>query len=199
MKVLIACEFSGIVRDAFIHCGQDAWSCDLLPSEKAGPHFQCDVHEITNLGWDLMIAHPPCTYLAASGAKWFNAVGQEQIEAIRFVEFLWDADIPHICIENPVGVLPTMSKLGKASQYIQPWQFGHDETKKTGLWLRGLPLLESTTIVKGRSHRIWSMSENSDRWKNRSRTYSGIAKAMANQWSKLDDKLLSYFYTLGEE
>ena len=184
MNVLVACEFSCVVRDTFRKWGANAWSCDLLPCEgNTKYHIQGDVAEcLSDGGWDLMIAHPPCTHLAVSGARWFKYKAQEQAEAIRFVEMLWDADIPKVCIENPVGVLPTRSKLGKATQYIQPWQFGHGETKKTGLWLRGLPPLKPTKIVEGREGRVWKMSPGPDRWKARSRFYPGIAEAMAKQW-----------------
>lgn len=193
MNVLIACEFSGIVRDAFRKRGHNAWSCDVLPCEAIDRwHLQCDVRDVIDglpldvLGkWDVMIAHPPCTHLAVSGARWFKDKVREQVEAIRFVEMLWDADIPRVCIENPVGVLPTRSKLGKATQYIQPWQFGHGETKKTGLWLRGLPPLTPTNIVEGQEGRVWKMPPGPDRWKERSRTYAGIAEAMAVQWGSL--------------
>ena len=185
MRVLIACEFSGAVRDAFLALGHDAMSCDLLPTETPGPHYQGDVCEVIGDGWDLMVAHPPCTHLAVSGARWFKNKVQEQAEAIEFVEMLWDCGVPRVCIENPVGVLPTRSKLGKATQYVQPWQFGHGETKKTGLWLRGLPPLVPTNIVEGREGRVWKMPPGPDRWKERSRTYAGIAKAMAVQWGSL--------------
>ena len=158
LNVLVACEFSGIVRDAFRKRGHNAWSCDLLPCE-GDPrwHYQGDVTHLIEEprlsvsclvdDWDLMIAHPPCTHLAVSGARWFKDKETEQADAIRFVETLWNADIPRICIENPVGVLPRLSSLGHATQWIQPWQFGHGETKKTGLWLKNLPPLESTDIV----------------------------------------------------
>lgn len=189
MNVLIACEFSGVVRDAFLALGHDAMSCDLLPTEADGPHYWGDVRDVLTPGqWDLMIAHPPCTHLAVSGARWFEDKVKEQSDAIAFVEMLWDADVPRVCIENPVGVLPTRSKLGKATQYIQPWQFGHGETKKTGLWLRGLPPLAPTNIVEGREGRVWKMPPGPDRWKERSRTYAGIAGAMAEQWGSLPDK-----------
>jgi hypothetical protein len=166
-----------------------AWSCDLLPTESPGNHYKGDVLKLLRReSWDLMIAHPPCTHLAVSGARWFKDKVQEQAEAIEFVELLWDADVPRVCIENPVGVLPTRSKLGKATQYIQPWQFGHGETKKTGLWLRGLPPLVSTNIVEGREGRVWKMPPGPDRWKERSRTYAGIAEAMAAQWGNLPER-----------
>lgn len=188
MNVLVACEFSGIVRDAFAVRGHNAMSCDLLPSERNGRHYQGDVGSIWACSWDLLIAHPPCTHLAVSGARWFKDKQQEQAEAIRFVESLWDCVIPRICIENPVGVLPRLSKLGKATQWVQPWQFGHGETKKTGLWLKNLPPLEPTEIVEGREGRVWKMPPGPDRWKDRSRTFQGIADAMAEQWGNLSPK-----------
>ena len=183
MNVLVACEFSGVVRDAFRRRGHNAWSCDLLPCERGSAHhIQCDVLSALGDGWDMMIAHPPCTHLCVSGARWFKDKVQEQADAIRFVEMLWDAPIPHICIENPVGVLPRLSNIGKATQYIQPWQYGHGETKKTGLWLKGLPKLTPTNVVDGREGRIWRLPPGPDRWKLRSITFQGIADAMAEQW-----------------
>ena len=195
MNILVACEFSGTVRDAFRRRGHNAWSCDLLPCDGDGQfHLQCDVRHVMQgraaraWDWDLMIAHPPCTHLAVSGARWFKDKATEQADAIRFVEMLWDAPIPQIAIENPVGVLPRLSRLGKATQYIQPWQFGHGETKKTGLWLKNLPPLEPTNVVEGREGRVWRMPPGPDRWKERSRTYAGIAEAMAEQWGCLPNK-----------
>ena len=185
MRVLVACEFSGIVRDAFIAKGHNAISCDLLPTEKPGPHYQGDVFDIINDGFDLMIAHPPCTHLAVSGARHFAEkikLGLQQ-EALEFVRALMDSAIPKICIENPVSVIST--KIRKSDQIIQPWQFGHGETKKTCLWLKNLPLLMATNIVNGRESRIHKMPPSSDRWKNRSRTFQGIADAMAGQWGSL--------------
>jgi len=183
MKVLVACEFSGIVRDAFRERGHDAWSCDLLPTEKPGPHIQGDVLEILDKGWDLMIAHPPCTHLAVSGARWFKDKKYEQANALGFVRLLMGAFIDKICIENPISVIST--RIRKPDQIIQPWQFGHGETKAICLWLKGLPLLEPTDIVPGREARIHKMSPSPDRWKNRSRFYHGIAQAMAEQWGKI--------------
>ena len=180
MKVLIACEYSGVVRDAFIAAGHDAMSCDLLPTEQPGPHYQGDVMDIINDGFDLMICHPPCTHLAVSGARWFKDKQQEQAEALAFVQALLDAPIPRIALENPVSVIST--RIRKPDQIIQPWQFGHGETKATCLWLKGLPLLEPTDVVDGREARIHKMPPSPDRWKDRSRTYPGIAKAMASQW-----------------
>jgi site-specific DNA-cytosine methylase len=185
VRVLIACEYSGTVRDAFISLGHDAMSCDLLPTDSDGPHYQGDVFDIINDGWDLMIAHPPCTHLAVSGARHFpekRADGRQQ-EALAFVRKLLDAPIPKIALENPVSIIST--KIRRPDQIIQPWQFGHGETKSTCLWLKGLPLLKPTDIVDGRSDRIHKMPPSPDRWKLRSTTYRGIAEAMAAQWGGL--------------
>ena len=181
MRVLIACEFSGIVRDAFIRRGHDAWSCDLLPTESIGPHIVGGVLETINREcWDLMVAFPPCTHLAVSGARWFKEKRYEQNHAIDFFMALINAPIDKIAIENPIGIMST--KYRKPDQIIQPWQFGHGETKATCLWLKGLPLLQPTNIVKGRHARVHREPPSPDRWKNRSRTYQGIADAMAEQW-----------------
>ena len=180
MKVLIACEFSGILREAFKQEGHNATSCDYESTEIPGKHMQGNVLEILNNGWDLMIAHPPCTYLAVSGARWFKERPQEQSYALNFVRKLMNAPIERICIENPVSVIST--KIRKPDQIIQPWQFGHGETKKTCLWLKNLPLLKPTKIVKGREGRTWKEPPSKNRRKNRSRTYKGIAEAMAKQW-----------------
>lgn len=182
MRVLIACEFSGVVRDAFLGLGHDAWSCDVLSSENPVNHFQCRVEEILHLGWDLLIAHPPCTDLAVSGARWFKEKRIEQLRALEFVRFLMDAPVPRIAIENPVSVIST--RIRKPDQIIQPWQFGHGEQKTTCLWLKNLPRLKPTQVVSGRVQRIWRLPPGADRWKERSRTYLGIANAMAAQWSK---------------
>ena len=180
-KVLVACEYSGTVRDAFTRAGHHAVSCDLLPSETShGEHYQGSVLDILDSGWDLLCCFPPCTNLCVSGARWFKYKQKEQAEALEFVRTLLNADIPQIALENPVGVIST--KIRKPSQYIQPWQFGHGETKKTGLWLKNLPLLTPTNIVSGRADRIHKMSPSPDRSKERSRTYQGIADAMAQQW-----------------
>ena len=183
MNVLVACEYSGRVRDAFARRGHFAMSCDLLPTESPGFHWVGDVADVlTMIPWDLMIAHPPCTHLAVSGARHFKlkrALFLQQ-SALRFVELLMDAPIPRICIENPVSVIS--SHIRKPDQIIQPWQFGHGETKKTCLWLKGIPPLVPTEIVDGRESRIHRMAPSSDRWKDRSRTYQGIADAMAAQW-----------------
>ena len=189
MRVLIACEYSGAVRDAFIRAGHMAMSVDLLPSESdLGPHYQGDIRDIldmerrnsTHKTWDLMIAHPPCTHLAVSGSRWFKDKVAEQAEALEFVRMLMDAPIPKIAIENPVSVIS--SRIRKPDQIIQPWQFGHGETKATCLWLKGLPKLTPTNVVEGREARVHRMPPSPDRWKERSRTYHGIAEAMAAQW-----------------
>ncbi len=191
MRVLIACEFSGAVRDAFIARGHDAWSCDLLPAEgETNRHIHGDVESRLYDGWDMMIAHPPCTHLSVSGARWFKEKETEQAAALDFVRLLLDSPIPRIALENPISVIST--KIRKPNQVIQPWQFGHEETKATCLWLKGLPPLVPTHRDKpdlfaepapeGRENRVWRMSPGPDRWKERSRTFSGIANAMAEQW-----------------
>lgn len=185
MRVLIACEYSGTVRDAFIKAGHDAMSCDLLPTDVPGPHYQGDVFDVIDQGWDLMIAHPPCTHLAVSGARHFKAKqadGRQQ-EALAFVVRLLTSSIPRIALENPVSIIS--SKVRKPDQIIQPWQFGHGETKATCLWLKNLPPLLPTNIVPGRENRIWKMPPSPDRWKQRSTTFQGIADAMASQWGNL--------------
>jgi hypothetical protein len=177
----VACEFSGIVRDAFAAQGHDAWSCDVLPSEAThGHHYHGSVLDILNGGWDLMIAHPPCTHLAVSGARWFHRKQAEQADAITFVRALLDAEIPRIALENPVSVIST--RIRKPDQIIQPWQHGHGETKATCLWLKGLPLLTPSSVVSGRESRIHRMAPGPNRWRERSRTLPGIAAAMAAQW-----------------
>ena len=181
MRILVACEYSGVVRDAFLARGHDAVSCDLLPTDAPGPHYQGDVRDMLNDGWDLMVAHPPCTHLAVSGARWFKEKRQEQAEALDFVRLLLDAPIARIALENPVSIIS--SRIRKPDQIIQPWQYGHGETKATCLWLKGLPLLQPTDIVEGREGRVWKMPPSPTRWKDRSRTYTGIAAAMADQWS----------------
>lgn len=182
MKVLVACEYSGKVRDAFTELGHYAVSCDLLDSEKPGNHYKGSVLDIINDGWDLMIAHPPCTHLAVSGSRWFKNKQAQQAEALEFVRLLMNAPIERIAIENPISVIST--KIRKPDQIIQPWMFGHGETKATCLWLKNLPKLEATNIVEGREARIHKMAPSPDRWKERSRTYDGIAKAMSQQWGK---------------
>ena len=183
MRVLIACEYSGVVRDAFIRRGHEDLSCDLLPSDAPGPHYQGDVRGILGGDWDLMIAHPPCTHLAVSGARWFKDKKKEQAEALDFVRLLLHAPIPKIALENPISVISSMIR--RPDQIIQPWQFGHGETKATCLWLKNLPLIKPTKIVAEREHRVWRMPPSPDRWKERSRTYLGIAEAMADQWGCL--------------
>lgn len=180
MRILVACEFSGIVRDAFIAQGHDAWSCDLLPTERPGPHLECDVRDVLADGWDAMIAHPPCRYLAVSGARHFKDRPREMTDALAFVQALMDAPIPRIAIENPISVVS--SRIRKPDQIIQPWMFGHGETKATCLWLKGLPKLVPTDIVAGRTPRVHYASPGPERWKEWSRTLPGIAAAMAAQW-----------------
>ena len=180
MRVLVACEYSGVVRNAFLAAGHDAMSCDLLPTDAPGPHWHGDVRDVLGWDWDLMIAHPPCTHLAVSGARWFKDKQVEQAQALDFVRLLLDAPIPRIALENPVSIIS--SRIRKPDQIIQPWQFGHGETKATCLWIKGLPLLQSTCVVDGRDARVHRMSPSPNRWKERSRTYTGIAAAMAAQW-----------------
>jgi hypothetical protein len=195
MKVLVACEYSGAVRDAFIAAGHDAISCDLLPTDVPGPHYQGDVFDIINDGFDLMIAHPPCTHLCVSGLHWNNRGrgwhGTE--DALEFFRRLLNADIPRIAIENPIGIAST--RIRPADQTIQPWQFGHPESKATQLWLKGLPLLKPTNILKKPESGRWEnqtasgqnkLAPSADRWKIRSATYQGIAQAMASQWGAVD-------------
>ena len=182
MKVLIACEYSGIVREAFAKKGHDAMSCDLLPAEIPGNHYQGDIRDVLYDGWDLMIGHPPCDHLAVSGARWFKekrADGRQQA-AIEFFMMLANAPIEKIALENPVSIMSTQYR--KPDQIIQPWMFGHGETKATCLWLKNLPLLQPTNIVEGREQRIWKMGPSEHRWKERSRTFTGISEEMANQW-----------------
>lgn len=191
MKILIACEYSGRVRDAFIKQGHDAISCDLLPSETVGPHYQGDVRDMLTERFDMMIAHPPCTDLAVSGAAWFakkRADGSQQ-KSIEFFMMLVNAKIPRICIENPIGIMSTVYR--KPSQIIQPWMFGHPESKATCLWIKGMPLLRETKNVydemmqlpKKKRMRLHYLPPSKDRWKIRSETFQGIADAMASQWS----------------
>ena len=180
MRVLVACEFSGIVRDAFLTHGHDAISCDLLESERPGPHVQGNVLDLLDDNWDLMIAHPPCTHLAVSGARWFRDKTIEQAAALDFVKRLLDAPIPYIALENPVSIIS--SRIRKPDQIIQPWQFGHGETKAICLWLKNLSPLKLTNVVSGRTPRVHFASPGPDRWKERSRFYTGIAEAMADQW-----------------
>lgn len=180
MRVLVACEFSGIVRDAFADRGHDAWSCDLLPTERPGFHIQGDVRRHLDNGWDLMIAHPPCTHLAVSGARWFKDKLDEQAEALDFVRALLAAPIPRIALENPVSIIS--SRIRKPDQIVQPWWFGDGKIKATCWWLKNLPPLVATNIVDGREAEVHRMPPGPDRWKNRSRTYRGLAEAIAEQW-----------------
>lgn len=181
MRVLVACEFSGIVRDAFIVRGHDAVSCDLLPTERPGPHIQGDVRETLAGGWDMMLAFPPCTYLAHSGNRW-HAGSQARLDALAFVRDLMAAPIPRWAIENPRGVIG--SAIRRPDMVLQPWEYGHPESKATCLWLKGLPPLMVTAVMGGpRPSRILNMpGPRADRATNRSRTYEGVAAAMAEQW-----------------
>lgn len=181
----MACEFSGAVRRAFRDRGHDAWSCDLLPAEDGSEfHIQDDaLRSMRWWDWDLMIAHPPCTHLAVSGARWFKDKQNEQVEALQFVRNLMGAPIKRICIENPISIIS--SRIRKPDQIIQPWMFGHGETKATCLWLKNLPPLKPTNIVDGRDPKVHRMPPGPNRWKERSRTYQGIADAMAEQWGTL--------------
>ena len=182
-RVLVACESSGVVRDAFIRAGHDAMSCDLLPTEQPGPHYQGDVRDVLDGGWGLMVAHPPCTHLAVSGARWFKDKLIEQEEALHFVRLLLAAPIPRIALENPISIIS--SRIRKPDQIIQPWQFGHGETKATCLWLKNLPKLQPTDVVEGREARVHKMPPGPNRWRERSRTYLGIGAAMADQWGRV--------------
>lgn len=182
MKVLVACEFSGTVRDAFIARGHNAVSCDVLPTEQPGPHLRCDIRTVDLTEYDLLIAHPPCTHLASSGARWFSQKRDEQEEALDFVRWFMCAPVERIAIENPVGVIG--SRIRPPDQIIQPWMFGKGEVKTTCLWLKNLPRLRPTQIVPGREQRLWKLSPGEDRWKERSKTYQGIADAMAAQWGQ---------------
>jgi hypothetical protein len=192
LRVLVACEYSGRVRDAFSKLGHEAWSCDLLPSEADGNHYIGDIRDLFAERWDLMIAHPPCTYLTNAGARWWLGRQNEQAEALDFVRMLLNAPIDRIALENPPGRIG--SQIRKADQYIHPWEYGHMETKKTGLWLKNLPRLVPTNIVraqmdllsKAQKNRVHWMAPGPNRWKERSRTYEGIASAMADQWGRLD-------------
>lgn len=190
MRILVACEYSGAVRDAFAARGHDVWSCDLLPSDKPGNHYQGDVKDILSEHWDLMVCHPPCTHLAVSGARWFHLKQQQQSDALDFVRMLLNAPIERIALENPVSIIST--KIRKPDQVIQPWMFGHEATKTTCLWLKNLPQLTPTNIVGrgarhitkgGKSLPEWyNLPPSADRWKIRSATFQGIADAMAQQW-----------------
>lgn len=182
MRVLVACEYSGRVRDAFRRRGHDAMSCDLLPTEVPGPHYEGLVEDVLDDGWDLMVAHPPCTHLAVSGSRHFPekvADGRQQA-ALDFVRLLMDAPIPRWCIENPVSVISSV--ICPPNQIIQPWEHGHGEVKATCLWLKNLPRLKPSHCVDGREARVHLMPPGPDRWKERSRTYQGVADAMGQQW-----------------
>lgn len=185
MRVLVACEFSGVVREAFRRRGHDAWSCDLLPSEIPGPHIQDDVFNLmtSGYGWDMMIFHWPCTNMASSGARWFHLKRKEQKRDVECFMWLMGTGIKRIAGENPIGVLSRLYR--KPDQIIQPWMFGHGETKATCLWLKNLPKLVPTKVVDGRTPRVHYASPGPDRWKERSRTLPGIADAMAEQWGGL--------------
>ena len=196
MRVLVACEYSGVVRDAFRALGHDAWSCDLLPTDVPGPHYEGDVTALLGEGWDLMVAHPPCTYLSVSGMHWTKRGLRDPRlteQALAFVQQLLDAPIERIALENPVSIIS--SRIRKPEQIVQPWQFGHDASKKTCLWLKNLPPLVPTQIIEPRvvnGKKRWGNQTDSgqnrlgpseDRWKIRSQTYEGIARAMAEQWT----------------
>ncbi len=195
-RVLVACEYSGRVRDAFSALGWDAWSCDFLPTETPGQHIEGDVTPHLDAGFDLLIGHPPCTYMCNSGNKHLylgckaeNGINPERWQAMEegaaFFLKLWNAPIDHVCLENPIMVGHAKKIIGiEQAQVVQPWMFGHGETKATCLWLRNLPKLTPTDIVSGREQRVFNMSPGPDRWKERSRTFAGIAKAMAEQWTK---------------
>lgn len=192
MKVLVACEFSGIVRDAFRKLGHDAWSCDILPTESNPQyHYQCDIFDVLDNGWDLMIAHPPCTYLTNSGVRWLHTDPtrwDKMRDGANFFKTLLNANIPRIAVENPIPHKYALEIIeDKYTQIIQPWMFGHGETKATCLWLKNLPKLKPTNIVEGREQKVHLMPPSPDRWKERSRTYQGIANAMAEQWGNLEN------------
>ncbi len=189
MKVLVACEYSGRVRDAFIKRGHDAISCDLLPTDSPGPHYQGDMFDLPLREYDLIIAHPPCTAICVSGNRHYAGT-RARLDGVEFVKRIWGLPVGKMCIENPVGVINTHAYWMPKPQYVQPWMFGHKETKKTGLWLRGLPNLTETNNVKKcldlmpnkEKHKIWYASPGPNRWKLRSTTFQGIASAMADQW-----------------
>jgi len=198
MKVLVACEYSGKVRDAFIRVGHEAISCDILPTDSPGPHYEGDVLDILDDEWDLMIAHPPCTYLSVSGMHWTTRGLRDPKlteDAMDFVNKLLNAPISKIALENPVSIIS--SRVRKPDQIVQPYEYGHDASKKTCLWLKNLPLLVPTQIIEPKvvgNKKIWGnqtasgqnkLPPSKDRWKIRSETYQGIANAMANQWGKL--------------
>jgi hypothetical protein len=195
VRVLVACEFSGIVRDAFLDAGHDAVSCDLLPTERPGPHYQGDVRDLLGRGWGLLIAHPPCTYLANSGVRWLyggkgnvrdEARWAAMCEAAIFIRELLYSEVPRVVVENPIMHRYGQAIVGRGpDQIVQPWWFGHGETKATCLWLRNLPPLVPTNIVPEREPRVHYASPGPDRWKERSRTLPGLARAMTQQWGAL--------------
>ena len=194
MKVLVACEFSGAVREAFRGCGHDAWSCDLLPAEDDSPHhLQCDVFDILEQDWDAMLFFYPCTNMCVSGARWFQFKQKQQARDVENFRRLSECSIPMTAGENPVGVLSTLYR--PPDQIIHPWQFGHGETKTTCLWLKGLPPLRPTQFVEGRVPRVHWASPGPDRWKERSRTLPGIAEAMAQQWGALTEPIRTFTQT----
>ena len=186
MRILVACEYSGVVRDAFIRGGHEAMSCDILPSDVPGPHYQGDMFDVIDYPWDIVIAHPPCTHLSVSGSRHFaekRMDGRQQAAVSFFMRIVRRTEhVPMVAIENPVCIMSSMWR--KPDQIIHPWQFGHGETKATCLWLKGLPLLVPTDIVEGREPRVHHMPPSADRWKERSKTYQGIADAMADQWGR---------------
>lgn len=186
MRMLVACEFSAVVRSAFAAKGWDAWSCDLLPTEQPGQHYQCDVREVLGKQWDLIVAHPECTYLCNSGVRWLDRdIGRwkKLYEACQFFNLFLDHPCPRICVENPIPHKYAAGWLRRPwTQTIQPWQFGEPFQKRTCLWLKGLPPLQPTQIVQERKQAVWLASPGPDRWKERSRFYKGIAEAMADQW-----------------
>ncbi len=188
MKVLVACEYSGTVRNAFAARGHDAVSCDLLPTDSQGPHYQGDLFDLIDYPWDLAIFHPPCTHLAVSGSRHFDAKrmdGRQHTAAAFFMQIVRRSQhIPRTAIENPICIMSSLWR--KPDQVIQPWQYGHGETKATCLWLKGLPPLVPTNIVEGREARVHRMPPSPDRWKERSKTYAGVAEAMADQWGKIE-------------
>lgn len=190
LKVLVGCEFSGVVRDAFAALGHDAWSCDTEPSETPGQHYQGDIRDMLDAGWDLGIFHPPCTHLAVSGARWFKDKRDEQAHALGFCIQVWSAPIERVALENPISILS--SRWMKPTQIIQPHQFGHGEVKATCLWLRNLPKLVPTNNVEGRVPRVHFEPPSDERAKNRSRTYPGIAEAMAIQWGGYPNEARGY-------
>lgn len=189
MKILIACEYSGRVRDAFLKQGHDAISCDLLPTDSPGPHYQGDIFDVIDNGWDLMVAHPPCTYLCNSGVCWLHkdpSRWEKMRDGAMFFKKLLECKIPRIAVENPIMHKYAKEIIGVSqSQVVQPWMFGHGETKATCFWLKGLPLLKPTQIVDGREQRLHKLPPSPDRWKLRSTTYQGIADAMALQWGNI--------------